>query len=131
MNNKEITKKILKNYYRNLLIYLLLINSSFFISFLIFKKDKTNKDFSPYSPEIKKIKIGNGDTAKIGIISDFQLDSEYNEEIGKCFKDNLRRALKYFKKNNIDIIIIAGDTTHSGKRLDFYCIILYFIQFMI
>ena len=71
MREKEFNLKKTKNYYRNLLMYLLFINSSFFISFLIFKKDITNKHFSPYSPEIKTIKIGNGESAKIGIISDF------------------------------------------------------------
>ena len=119
MNKKEINLNKTKNYYRNLLIYLLFINSSFFISFRIFKKDKTNKNFSPYSPEIKTIKIGNGESAKIGIISDFQLDSGHHRKTSKYFEDNLRRALQYFKKNNIDIIIIAGDITHRGKRLDF------------
>ena len=119
MNKKEINLKIMKNYYRNLFIYLLLINSSFFIIFQIFKKGKTNRNFSPYSPAITTIKLGDGELAKIGIISDFQLDSTHSRINSDIFEDNLRKALQVLKKNNIEIIIIAGDTTHRGKRLDF------------
>ena len=111
--------KLIKNYYRNLLIYLLLINSSFYISFLIFEKERVNKNFSFYSPKIKTIKINNGESAKIGIISDFQLDSRNVWQNYKFFEDNVRKALQVFKKNNIDIIIIAGDITNRGRDIDY------------
>lgn len=68
--------------------------------------------FSPYCPKKRIITINKGKSAKIGIISDFQLD------VTKKFKDyenNVYQALKYFKDNNIDIIIIAGDITNNGK----------------
>ena len=78
-----------------------------------------NRNFSPYSPEITKIEIGDGKYAKIGIISDLQIDSRHTKQYHKYFENNLLISLKVLKKNKIDIIIIAGDITNSGKSKDF------------
>ena len=122
-NNKDKYEQIMKNYNRNLLIYLLIINSLFLIIFIIVKTNRKNSIFSPYSPEIKNIILNNGESTKIGIISDFQLDAKSNRPYGiinsKYFEKNLFKALQVFKKNNIDIIIIPGDTTNRGKSVDY------------
>ena len=70
-----------EKYIRNYFIYLLLIHTSFYFIFIIFT-GKT-KSFSPYSPNVENIKIGNGSYAKIGIISDFQLSFD----LEKKFRD--------------------------------------------
>ena len=118
--DEEKIKKIKITYYINFIIYLLIINSSFYIGFFIFKKEKPDENFSPYSPQITKIKIRSGESAKIGIISDFQLDSNRRKKKDeKIYEDNVRKALQVLKKNNIDIIIIAGDITNKGRHLDY------------
>ena len=119
MNNKEKYEKIMKNYNRNFKIYLSIINLLFLISFIIVKIKSKNDNFSPYSPEIKKIIINDGESSKIGIISDFQLDADHIKSYSKFFEKNLFKALTVFKKYNIDIIIIAGDTTNRGKSIDY------------
>ena len=119
MNNKEKYEKIMKNYNRNFKIYLSIINLLFLISFIIVKIKSKNDNFSPYSPEIKKIIINDGESSKIGIISDFQLDADHIKSYSKFFEKNLFKALTVFKKYNIDIIIIAGDTTNYGKSVDY------------
>jgi Icc-related predicted phosphoesterase len=78
-----------------------------FLCFHSYSNEESN--ILAYSPKITKIKIGNGDYAKIGIISDLQLDKQ------KVFINNTYRALKVLKKNNVNVIIIAGDTTDKGK----------------
>ena len=108
-----------KNYWILYFLYLFLVNFIFFTSFKIFKKSVYNNNFSPYSPEIKKINVNDGKLAKIGIISDFQLDSKGTIPFSKYFEDNLLRTLKILKKNNIDIIIIAGDITQKGIEKDY------------
>ena len=108
-----------RNYNKNLIIYLILINILLFISFQYCNKNLKNKNFSPYSPEITKIEIGNGNYAKIGIISDLQIDAKHTKSYHKYFENNLLISLKVLKKNNIDIIIIAGDITNSGKSIDY------------
>ena len=120
MNAGDNIDNIIKNYNRNYIIYLLLINSIFFLSFMIFNNYLINKHFSPYCPEIIKIKIGNGNSAKIGIISDFHLDLNIqNISLYKYFEYNVIKALSVFKKNKIDILIIPGDTTNKGKSEEY------------
>ena len=104
----------IKRYNRNYIIYLLFINIIIYISANISKKYERN-GFSPYAPGIKEIKIGEGNSTKIGIISDIQLTSKYTKSFFKYFQHNLYRALEVFKKNNVDIIIIAGDITDNGE----------------
>ena len=104
-----------KNYYNHFFLFLIGINFIFFISFKIFKNDSY---LSPYSPKITHLKIKNGKTSKIGIISDFQLDKNHTFPIFKGFAQNVYKALTFFKKNNIDIIIIVGDTTNNGKIIN-------------
>ena len=102
--------KMKRKYIRNYFIYLIIINSIFYFCSLCFHTYFEEESNSlAYSSKITKIKIGNGDYAKIGIISDFQLD---NQEV---FINNTYRALKVLKKNNVDVIIVAGDTTDKGK----------------
>ena len=109
---------IIRDYNKHYIMYLLMMNSIFVISFMIF--NNYLKKFSPYSPEIIRIKIGNGISAKIGIISDFQLDVNIkNISLYKYFEYNVIKALSVFKKNNIDIILIAGDTTNKGKSEEY------------
>ena len=108
----EENSKCKRKYYLQYIEFLLLINIIFLFSFGIYNYKKS---FSPYSHNIKEIKVGNGKTAKIGIISDFQLKKNYTNITFKYYSDNIYRALKVFKKINIDIIIIAGDITNDGK----------------
>ena len=99
-----------RKYIRNYFIYLLITNSIFYLGFLCFHSYyNEERNNLAYSPKITKIKIGNGDYAKIGIISDLQLDKQ------EVFINNTYRALKVLKKNNVNVIIIAGDTTDRGK----------------
>ena len=116
-NVEEYNIKI-KKYFKNYIIYLLIINSIFYLIFIILNLNKKN-NFSPHSPEIKEIKIKEGKSAKIGIISDFQLTKKYYESFFHYFEENVYRALKVFKKNNIDIIIIAGDITNDGESSNY------------
>ena len=76
-----------------------------------------NKNFTSYSPQIENINIGNGSYTKIGIISDLHLSKllENKETRFRYFTKNTYIALKYFKKNKIDILIIVGDITHDGE----------------
>ena len=104
----------------------MIINSLFLIVFIIVKINTKSETFSPYSPEIRNIIINNGESIKIGIISDFQLNSKHSNPYNRLynkyyeyFEKNLFKALSVLKKNNIDIIIIAGDTTDIGKSEDY------------
>ena len=108
-NNND---KIGKKYIRNFIVYMLIINSIFYINFKIFNNEP---NFSPKSGKIKKIKINGGKSIKIGIISDIQLDKESKNNMNKCFPESLYNSLKVFKNNKIDILIIAGDTTNNGQ----------------
>ena len=108
-NNND---KIEKKYIRNFIVYMLIINSIFYINFKIFNNEP---NFSPKSGKIKKIKINGGKSIKIGIISDIQLDKESKNNMNKCFPESLYSSLKVFKNNKIDILIIAGDTTNNGQ----------------
>ena len=102
--------KIKRKYIRNYFIYLIITNAIFYFCSLCFHTYfKEERNILAYSSKITKIKIGNGDYAKIGIISDLQLDKQ------KVFINNTYRALKVLKKNNVNVIIIAGDTTDKGK----------------
>ena len=115
--------KIYIKYFRDYFTYLLLINASFYFLYIILSNKY--KNFSPYKPDIEKIKIGNGSYAKIGIISDFQLSYEREqngEERFIHFSNNLNLTLKYFKEHGIDLLIIAGDITNNGQLLN----LLYF-----
>ena len=107
-----------EKYIRYYFLYLLIIHSAFYFIFILY----SNKigDFSPYSPNIENINIGNGSYAKIGIVSDFQLSQEL-EKISPSFKyyaNNVYVTLNYFKKHDIDLIIIAGDITNNGRLLN-------------
>ena len=107
-----------EKYIRYYFLYLLIIHLAFYFIFILY----SNKigDFSPYSPNIENINIGNGSYAKIGIVSDFQLSQEL-EKISPSFKyysNNVYITLNYFKKHDIDLIIIAGDITNNGRLLN-------------
>ena len=107
-----------EKYIRYYFLYLLIIHSAFYFIFILY----SNKigDFSPYSPNIENINIVNGSYAKIGIVSDFQLSQEL-EKISPSFKyyaNNVYITLNYFKKHDIDLIIIAGDITNNGRLLN-------------
>ena len=115
----EENSKYKKKYYLQYIEFVLFINVIFLLSFGIYNYKKS---FSPYDPKIKEIKIGDGKSAKIGIISDFQLRKHYENISFKYYSDNVYRALKAFKKLNVDIIIIAGDITNDGKVINY----LYF-----
>jgi len=115
----EINWKIKKKYILHYFEFLLLVNLIFLASFGIYNYKKS---FSPYDPNIKEIKVGDGKSAKIGIISDFQLKKYYTNIAFKYYSDNVYRALKVFKKYNVDIIIIAGDITNDGQIVNY----LYF-----
>ena len=109
-------EKIKRDYLIQLLIYIILINLIYYFSFKLFKKEL---EFTPFSSEITKIKIKDGKFAKIGIISDFQLDRENNNIVYQYYTDNVYQALKIFKKNNIDILLIAGDITNNGHIINY------------
>ena len=111
-----------EKYIRNYFIYLLIIHTSFYFIFIIFT-GKT-KSFSPYSPNVENIKIGNGSYAKIGIISDFQLSFDLEKKFQRYrdYANNIYTTLKYFKKHGIDLLIIAGDITNNGQFIS----LLYF-----
>lgn len=111
-NNDNIRKK----YFINFIVYLAIINAIFYVSFKITKSESI---FSPKSEKIKRIKINGGDSIKIGIISDIQLNKK---NINNQFADNLYSSLKVFKNNKIDILIIAGDITCNGQITNY----LYF-----
>ncbi len=108
-NNKNNKKLIIL-----FLLYLAIINLLFYITFKIIYLNYCF--FNPYSQTKKIITINDGKSAKIGIISDFQLDVTKNY---KDYENNVYQALKYFKDNNIDIIIIAGDITNDGKDINY------------
>ena len=120
MNNKNKNVNPKKNYIKYYIIYLISINIFFYIGFKVFWNFRKINNFSPYSPEITEIKINNGNFAKIGIISDIQLKSKFFSSNSQNYENNLKRALKYFKKHNIDLIIIAGDITGSGNTKNFF-----------
>ena len=107
-----------EKYIRYYFLYLLIIHSAFYFIFILY--GNKIEDFSPYSPNIENINIGNGSYAKIGIVSDFQLSQEL-EKISPSFKyyaNNVYVTLNYFKKHDIDLIIIAGDITNNGRLLN-------------
>ena len=81
-----------------------------------------DKTFSPYSLKIDKIKIGDGISIKIGIISDFQLNINSNNTYEKYYGNNVYKALKIFKNKKIDLLLIVGDITTDGESINY----LYF-----
>ena len=107
-----------EKYIRYYFLYLLIIHLAFYFIFILY----SNKieDFSPYAPNIENINIGNGSYAKIGIVSDFQLCQELEKNIPsfKYYANNVYVTLNYFKKHDIDLIIIAGDITNNGRLLN-------------
>ena len=109
-NNKNNKKFIIIQF----LLYLAIINLLFYITFKIIYLNYCF--FNPYSQTKKIITINDGKSAKIGIISDFQLDVTKNY---KDYENNVYQALKNFKDNNIDIIIMAGDITNNGKDINY------------
>ena len=74
--------------------------------------------YSPYSDYIKRYKIGDNKTLKIGIIGDTQLinESTYNEHYRK-FQENLRKSLEILKTKKINVLIIDGDITNVGDPI--------------
>ena len=115
--------KIYLKYFSDYFTFLLLIHACFYFIYII--SGNRLKNFSPYKPDIENIKLGNGSYAKIGIISDFQLslESEQNgEKRYTHFANNLNLTLKYFKDHGIDLLIIVGDITNNGLLINF----LYF-----
>ena len=82
----------------------------------------SQKKFSPYSQNITRIKVRDGKLAKIGIISDLQLKKNISTNFFNFYAYNVNKALKFFQKHNIDIIIMAGDITNGGEIINY----LYF-----
>ena len=118
-NNYDIYMKYTRDYF----IYLLIIHAFFYALFILFGGKFQN--FSPYKPDIENITIGNGSYAKIGIISDFQLAidlEQNNNERYKHYSNNLYITLNYFKDHKVDILMIAGDITNNGLYIN----LLYF-----
>ena len=111
-----------EKYLRDYFIYMLIMNSFFYLIFIIYNSALNN--FSPYAPDIENINIGNGSYAKIGIISDLQVSEELENKFPtlKDYANNVYVALNYFKKNGIDLLIIAGDITNNGRFIN----LLYF-----
>ncbi len=73
--------------------------------------------YSPFSDEIEKITIGDGENLKLGIISDIHLP--YSKKSRKYLKDfitNLENSLKILKQNQIDVLIVAGDIGEKGSE---------------
>ena len=107
-----------EKYIRCYFLYLLIIHSAFYFIFILYRNKI--EDFSPYAPNIENINIGNGSYAKIGIVSDFQLSQELEKNIPsfKYYANNVYVTLNYFKKHDIDLIIIAGDITNNGRLLN-------------
>jgi Icc-related predicted phosphoesterase len=102
---------------------LLLIKIISLISFGIYNyKNNSQQKFSPYSQNITKIKVRDGKLSKIGIISDLQLKKNISTKFFNYYAYNVYRALNFFKKNDIDIIIMAGDITNGGEIINY----LYF-----
>ena len=118
---------IKKNYIKHFIIYLSLIHILYYLGFKIFN-DKT---FSPYSRKIDKIKIGDGISIKIGIISDFQLNINSNNTYEKYYGNNVYKALKIFKNKKIDLLLIVGDITTDGESINYLYFKKYFIQYII
>jgi len=119
MNDNKEDEKRRRNYIKNFFLYLIIINAVFYLCFKFIIKNEKNNNFSPIKEDIEKIKIGDGKSAKIGIISDIQLGGKYTPDSSKLFQNNLLKALIYLKKNNIDILIIAGDITNDGKAVNY------------
>ena len=121
MFNEEENYKINNNYIIYFFLYLIIINNIFYIVIKIYYD---NKNFSPYSSKITKIKVMDGKSAKIGIISDFHLNKNNSYHIYQEFSNNLYQALKVFKKKKVNIILIAGDITDNGDIINY----IYFKQ---
>ena len=47
------------------------------------------------------------------------MSNKYNEGYYKYFKNNFYKTLKVLKKNNVDLIIIAGDITNDGQTANY------------
>ena len=112
-----------EKYLRDYFIYLLIVNALIYIFFALSQKNVDN--FTPYAPNIENIKIGDGNNAKIGIMSDFQLAHDLEKKnilVFKYYANNLYITLNYFKKHKIDLLIIAGDITNNGMLFN----LLYF-----
>lgn len=128
--NKQIINPMAKFPINNLIEYLAFITFINFFLFLYFQfkfdrfNYRTNIQFTSYSPSIQKLTINNGESLKIGIISDFQLARTSPRNINNkfyFFRKNLKQTLKVLKKNKVNLIIIAGDITHYGKESDYQC----------
>lgn len=63
------------------------------------------KDKIPYG-ETETIAVGDGETIKVGVISDTQLRPKREETV---YAEHLRTALKELKEQKVDVIIHAGD----------------------
>ena len=110
---------------------LLIIGSLLLLYFLVIKKEKESNESKdkeeedPYkipiseeyyydSNEVIKNYTINNDFIKLGIISDFQLNttSEY-------YIRNIRKTLEKMKKENVDVILMAGDIVEYGIPSDY------------
>ena len=88
-----------------LLLYLFTITTIETLIFIIYDYIK----YSPISPSIEKIKI-NKPTIKIALISDIHIcPYTFINKKYKKYAKNFKQALKVLKKQNVDIILIAGD----------------------
>ena len=73
--------------------------------------------YCPFSDEVETYKIGDGESLKVGVISDVHLP--YSKKSSKIFKDfieNFENSLKILKENKIEVLIVAGDIGEKGSE---------------
>ena len=88
-----------------LFLYLFTITTIETLFFILYDYIK----YSPISPSIEKIEIKKP-TIKIALISDIHIcPYPFINKKYKIYAKNFKQALKVLKKQNVDIIIIAGD----------------------
>ena len=96
-----------KKFKYNLILFLYLFTITTIETLLFFIYDYIR--YSPISPSIEKITI-NKSKIKIALISDIHICPYiFVNKNYKTYSKNFKQALKVLKKQNVDIIIIAGD----------------------
>ena len=73
--------------------------------------------YSPYSNTIEYYTINTTSPLKIGIISDSQIMSKIEHFWLETFTYNLKESFEFLKKENVDIIIFAGDLGDGATEL--------------
>ena len=98
--------------YPSKLLTIILLSFTFITLILIIS---INIIYSPYD-KITTYTIGNGENIKIGILSDSHLNPEKTKEKEANYTDHLLKSFESLKKNNVSVIIFAGDITYKGKK---------------